>query len=204
ITTRGPYRFTRNPFYLANLFAEVGLLIIVGQIWIAVVYLPIWAWVYCKTILEEERKLLGLCGDVYERYCQQVPRLFPVPWQFLGKGELRGRHLSWANPHIAEGNEIQRALRLVSYPFLLRTIAAVMDVPSWSACISDRTVIVFGSAFLALNAIGWITAPIVRSLQRSPPECEQTQEHRAPSHGTRQEHRWAALLVVTLSLGLFV
>jgi protein-S-isoprenylcysteine O-methyltransferase Ste14 len=191
ITTRGPYRFTRNPFYLANLFAEVGLLIIIGRLWMAVIYLPIWAWVYCKTILEEERKLLGLCGEVYERYCQQVPRLFPVPWQFLRKGELSGPRFSWSNPHIAEGYEIQRALRLVSYPFILRAIAAVVDLSSWSAAVSDPTVIVFASGFGALNAIGWVASLILRRLRRSE-MCEPTHNRQAKSGSSPREPRCAA------------
>ncbi|MDB5297452.1 MAG: putative protein-S-isoprenylcysteine methyltransferase, partial [Phycisphaerales bacterium] len=33
LATTGPYRFSRNPFYVANLLAEGGLLVIVGTPW---------------------------------------------------------------------------------------------------------------------------------------------------------------------------
>jgi protein-S-isoprenylcysteine O-methyltransferase Ste14 len=201
ITTRGPYRFIRNPFYLANLLAEVGLLIIIGRLWIAVIYLPIWAWVYCKTILEEERKLTDLCGEVYARYCGQVPRLFPVPWKFRPKVELSGPRFSWKNPHIAEGNEIQRALRLVSYPCLLRTIVAGMNLPSWSAVLMDPTIIVFASAFVILNTIGWLITPMLRRLRRSK-KSDDAGASGQKTQSSRRARRWAALLFAAVSLGV--
>jgi hypothetical protein len=159
ITTCGPYRFTRNPFYLANLLAELGLLCVIGRLWVALFYLPIWAWVYCETILKEERKLLGLCGEIYQRYCNQVPRFFPRPWHYLSRTEASGPRFSWANPHFVHGCEIRRALRLVSYPFLLRASAAAMALPHWTDCLRDPTFITFATAFVAMSIVGWSTTP---------------------------------------------
>lgn len=166
ITTRGPYRFVRNPFYLANLLAETGLLVIIGQVWIAAVYYPIWAWVYRKTILEEEAKLRGLCGAIYLRYCEQVPRLLPVPWKFRPKAELSGPRFSWSNPHISDGNEIQRALRLISYPLLLRAVAAVYQVDRWDALIEQPAVVLSAVGFLLFNAVGALTTPLLQHFRR--------------------------------------
>ena len=50
ITTAGPFRFTRHPFYLGNLIAEIGLLIVIGNLWIASTYLLVWCWVYRRTM----------------------------------------------------------------------------------------------------------------------------------------------------------
>jgi protein-S-isoprenylcysteine O-methyltransferase Ste14 len=77
LTMRGPYRFTRNPFYLANLIAEIGLLIVIGSWPLAVIYLTVWTWVYRKQILAEEATLESLAGERLCSYRDRVPRLLP-------------------------------------------------------------------------------------------------------------------------------
>jgi len=37
----------------------------------------------------EERKLLHYHGEVYRRYRQRVPALFPLPWRYLGRDDAR-------------------------------------------------------------------------------------------------------------------
>jgi protein-S-isoprenylcysteine O-methyltransferase Ste14 len=197
ITTRGPYRFTRNPFYLANLLAEVGLLCIIGRLWVAAIYIPIWAWVYRRTILQEERKLHELCGDVYVRYCSQVPRFFPVPWRFRPKSELSGPRFSWINPHIADGKEIQRALRLVSYPCLLGAVAPLYGLEAWRNVLDDPSILGFGAAFLVLNVIGWLTTPVLAALRNS---SRVLPVKAARPNAKKAARRWAALLIVLLSI----
>src|SRR3990172_12686603 len=46
LTVSGPYRFVRNPFYLANLIVECGLLAMIGNAWVAAAYLILWFWIY--------------------------------------------------------------------------------------------------------------------------------------------------------------
>lgn len=37
----------------------------------------------------EERKLIKQFGEAYQRYCQQVPGLLPLPWRSLSRDEAR-------------------------------------------------------------------------------------------------------------------
>jgi protein-S-isoprenylcysteine O-methyltransferase Ste14 len=154
LTNGGPYRFTRNPFYLANLCAEVGLLVIIGRLDIAGAYLVAWAWVYRGTIMEEEAKLAQLVGEEYQRYRSRVPRLVPLPWNFLSHREVSGPPFSWSNPNILRGAELERALRLLSYPLLLHAAALVRA--QGAAAFLDPTYTTFLPfiGFLALNVLG--------------------------------------------------
>lgn len=54
LTQGSLYRFTRNPFYLATLIAEAGLLLVIGQWWVAIPYLILWGVIYDRTIRSEE------------------------------------------------------------------------------------------------------------------------------------------------------
>ena len=65
LTTAGPYRWTRNPFYLANLLIDVGLCFVIGRWWIALLFLPIWWLSYRETILREEARLLALFPEEF-------------------------------------------------------------------------------------------------------------------------------------------
>jgi hypothetical protein len=197
LTTRGPYRFVRNPFYLANLLAEVGLLVIIGRLWVAVPYLCVWAWVYYKTIKQEERKLLEFFGDIYAEYCRRVPRLFPLPWRIWPSGLLSGPQFSWSNPHIASGKEIYRAVRLVSYPLLLRAMGGMHAGLDWSLSSLDTSIILCAAGFVGVNAAGWFTSA---TLQRINQRADLQDSGAPKSQLAATNARWAALFLATISL----
>jgi hypothetical protein len=170
LTTGGPYRFTRNPFYVVTLVAEVGLLVIIGRWWLAAVYLLAWAWVYRRQIASEERTLEGLFGDDFRRYRAAVPAFLPVPWRFLPRPAGGGDDapaFSWRNQNIARGRAAERAVRLLSYPLALlcaamikrdgwQSLAAVGSPAAWAGC-----------GFVLVNLLGAATTALIRRSPRA-------------------------------------
>lgn len=114
LTTAGPYRFTRNPFYLANALIELGLLCVIGKLWVAAVYIPVWWFAYRAVIREEESQLSALFGEAFEAYRSAVPVLVPcgAPWPL----ERAEGTLDWQNPNLAEGREYARLLGIAMGP----------------------------------------------------------------------------------------
>lgn len=117
VTTSGPYRFVRNPFYLATLIVDAGLLVVAAEPWIAVVYVPLWFVVHLLTIRGEERGLAELFGERYESYRSRVPRLFPWKGKVGGLPESEG--FSWSNPQLAIGVEWARVVRTFASPLVV-------------------------------------------------------------------------------------
>lgn len=117
LTIAGPYRHVRNPFYLANLLIDLGIVAASGLWWLAAPALPVWAWVYRRTILREEAHLESLFGESYRAYRAAVPRFLPrlrpacFPWSTGG--------FSWSNPNLARGSEYARGLRALYAPLLV-------------------------------------------------------------------------------------
>jgi protein-S-isoprenylcysteine O-methyltransferase Ste14 len=76
-TKRGPYRWVRNPMYLA-LFALVAGEALFFRSWHIAVY---WVCLVCVlhllVVLHEERELRFRHGAVYEDYKREVPRWLP-------------------------------------------------------------------------------------------------------------------------------
>lgn len=70
----GPYRFTRNPMYLALVLSYVGLCLQLGLLW-AVVLLPLpWLALQRYVIPFEEARLRNEFGRQYIAYCARVRR----------------------------------------------------------------------------------------------------------------------------------
>ncbi len=75
LVTTGLFAYSRNPIYVCFLFFVFGLLLIYGNIAIAVA-LVAFAAVIHRQVLREEVFLKTHYGTEYERYCQQVRRYF--------------------------------------------------------------------------------------------------------------------------------
>jgi protein-S-isoprenylcysteine O-methyltransferase Ste14 len=74
IVERGPYRFTRNPMYVAMACAYVGLGLVLDNMW-ALIALPfVLAVVDRSVIRREEQYLAAKFGDAYRAYCARVRR----------------------------------------------------------------------------------------------------------------------------------
>jgi protein-S-isoprenylcysteine O-methyltransferase Ste14 len=79
--TNGPFRYVRNPIYLAG----IGLLLGVGLLYSPFraldLGLPLLLLVYfhLAVVRVEEPELQERFGSKYEEYCERVPRWFPVP-----------------------------------------------------------------------------------------------------------------------------
>jgi len=108
LTTAGPYRWTRNPFYLANLSIDLGLCFVIGRGWVAVLFLPVWWFSYRETISREEARLLELFPETYPDYLGAVPRLVPSGRR-LPRERMEGQ-FSWHNAALARGSEFARLL----------------------------------------------------------------------------------------------
>ena len=74
IVETGPYRFSRNPMYLglAGLYLGIGL--IVGGLWFAILFVPFLIVIQLGVILREEVYLARKFGDVYLDYKSRVRR----------------------------------------------------------------------------------------------------------------------------------
>lgn len=155
LTTAGPYRWTRNPFYLANLLVEIGIGVASGNPWILAVYLPVWFFVYLRTILREEAALEPIFGARFIAYRARVPMLFPNPLRGPYRAVEGG--FSWSNPNLAEGSEYGRVLRLAAYVPMVWAVSearilgrAELHITAWKVAAVSAAVL-FGASLILIR-----------------------------------------------------
>jgi protein-S-isoprenylcysteine O-methyltransferase Ste14 len=71
---RGPYRFTRNPMYIAELALWLGWAILYGSIVVFIGFLLMWPAMNYTVIPREELDLEDRFGRTYLEYKNKVPR----------------------------------------------------------------------------------------------------------------------------------
>jgi len=78
LVENGPYSLVRNPMYLGIILIGFGVVLILFQLWVVVIFLCFFAARYIILIYKEEKKLALLFHEQYTAYCQKVPqRVFP-------------------------------------------------------------------------------------------------------------------------------
>src|ERR1700732_581443 len=72
----GPFRYTRNPLYFANLPMAAGIGVLAS--WLGWVFLVVANWIFVyRLIFREEEALRQSQGESYRAYCRVVPRFWP-------------------------------------------------------------------------------------------------------------------------------
>ena len=70
----GPYRFTRNPIYIAFVILYVGLAIMLTSAWMLVLLIPVLIVLQRGVVEREEAYLQSKFGEAYRKYQTRVPR----------------------------------------------------------------------------------------------------------------------------------
>jgi protein-S-isoprenylcysteine O-methyltransferase Ste14 len=104
----GPFRYTRNPLYLANLPMAAGIGVLASRWGFVFLVLANWIFVY-RLILREEEALRHSQGESYRAYCEKVLRFWPsftsrLPPGIVGRNGARhwevkvlSGYLGWLN-----------------------------------------------------------------------------------------------------------
>ena len=74
LVTTGPFRFSRNPLYLANVIIYIGTTLVVDALWPFVLLVPLIALLEWGVIRREERYLSRIFGAPYDAYRARVRR----------------------------------------------------------------------------------------------------------------------------------
>jgi protein-S-isoprenylcysteine O-methyltransferase Ste14 len=74
LVVRGPYRWSRNPIYLAFLVLQLGIALLANSAWIAAMIVPLVAVLHVGVIVREERYLSRRLGPAYDAYRASVRR----------------------------------------------------------------------------------------------------------------------------------
>jgi protein-S-isoprenylcysteine O-methyltransferase Ste14 len=74
IVTRGPYRFTRNPIYVAMTLLFLAIALVVDSVWFYAALPSLVLLLHYGVILREEAYLLGKFGGEYGDYFRRVRR----------------------------------------------------------------------------------------------------------------------------------
>lgn len=74
LLTQGPYRFSRNPMYLAEIALWLGWAIFYGSIAVLVMFLVMGPVMNFRVVAREERDLEARFGESYLEYKNKVPR----------------------------------------------------------------------------------------------------------------------------------
>ncbi len=77
LANRGLYRLTRNPMYAGRFFVLLGFLILMGNIWIVLVFTVLYYFYMVNRVKREEKKLRVVFGEAYDGYCRDVNRFIP-------------------------------------------------------------------------------------------------------------------------------
>ncbi|WP_409524222.1 methyltransferase family protein [Nitrincola sp. MINF-07-Sa-05] len=73
LITEGPFRYSRNPTYLAVMTAQLGFFLALPSLF-SLACLVVGVAVLMRQALSEERELTRLHGPAYRAYCEKVPR----------------------------------------------------------------------------------------------------------------------------------
>lgn len=74
IVTDGPFRFTRNPLYLATTGLYLGITLLVNTVWPLILLLPMLLVLHWGVVRREERYLEAKFGEPYRAYKARVRR----------------------------------------------------------------------------------------------------------------------------------
>lgn len=108
LATAGPYRYTRNPLYVANLILLIGFCVIAANPYVALLALLAFAMIYRPVLMNEARHMRELFGEDYRRWAEYVPMFFP---RFPGyKGKPRA--FSW--PLVIQHREHKNAIAFIA------------------------------------------------------------------------------------------
>jgi protein-S-isoprenylcysteine O-methyltransferase Ste14 len=106
LTVRGPYRHTRNPYYLAHLTMDFGFFLIAGLPLYYLAYFPFMFAVYRMWVIREEGYLEETFGETFETLKQNVPRW----WFQLVPASPQGREEEFTWPDYIWNGELKRTL----------------------------------------------------------------------------------------------
>ena len=70
----GPYRWTRNPMYIAGLLCLAGVGVLRANAWYLAMLLPAWGVLHWGVVLREERYLLTRFGEPYQQLLDRTRR----------------------------------------------------------------------------------------------------------------------------------
>jgi protein-S-isoprenylcysteine O-methyltransferase Ste14 len=94
----GPYRWVRNPLYLANVLLAIGFGAMMNRAGFAFAIVATLIFNY-RLIFREESELRANLGAAYQRYARVVPRLWPLPWPRISSA---GSKAKWSEGFKAE------------------------------------------------------------------------------------------------------
>ena len=77
LNTRGVYSVMRHPLYLGNFFIVAGFALFVEVWWFVVIFTLLFCMFYERIIFAEESFLEEKFGDVYVKWAEQTPLVFP-------------------------------------------------------------------------------------------------------------------------------
>lgn len=117
----GPFRYTRNPLYLGNLFQAAAFAMFAPPAgWWLVVFLQ---WLFLTALMHvEERGMRARYGAAFDAYCAEVPQLFPRLSPATGEEVAHG---SFGRALLSETMSLGFALALVGY--------AIFGRQAWAA-----------------------------------------------------------------------
>lgn len=146
VTTSGPYRWVRNPFYFGAGLIDLGICVTANQPWLTAPYFVVWFLTHRATIRREEATLRGLFGPALDEFRARVPML--IPWKGPISGLRPSQPFSWQNPSVAEGREFSRIARAFAEPLLVYVLHDAIFHPAVALSL--------GSPILALGVPGLV------------------------------------------------
>src|SRR5205823_310926 len=89
LATDGPYAYVRNPIYLGNLILGLGMIGLVRDARLLILYAIVFPLLYVMIVPAEEEFLRQRFGADYALYCAAVPRMIPRIRRWKGLSERR-------------------------------------------------------------------------------------------------------------------
>lgn len=76
IVQSGPYRYSRNPMYVALTLMMAGIALVANNLWLVIMLIPVLVLMHWGVIFREERYLEAKFGSEYGDYRRRVRRWF--------------------------------------------------------------------------------------------------------------------------------
>jgi hypothetical protein len=167
LTVRGPYRYNRNPYYLAQMIMDAGFFLLAGRPLLLFLYFPIIFSVYQSWVANEETFLEKEFGDAYRVLKREVPR-----WRFQFRpAPARGSELTFQWSTFKLNRELSRSLSHLVLMMMFVTYFFVGNPFNQLSVLARITLLTGVAVWLLLHdvyplesaqkSVGWVLMAVV-------------------------------------------